>query len=341
MSWKDEVGLGGARDPMEILEELKKRFRGKVPGGAAWIVVVLVLLAWAATGIYIVNPDEVGVVKRFGKYAYTTGPGPHWHIPYPVESVLKPKVTQVRRVEVGFRTVASGPPARFQRVPAEALMLTGDENIVSCEFIVQYRVRDAQEFLFRVRDPDGAVRAAAEAAMREIVGRSLVDDVLTEQRELIQVEAETLLQTTLNLYQGGIRVDFVRLQDVYPPDQVIDAFRDVASAREDRERLRNEAEAYANDIIPKSRGEAAERLNQAIGYRATKIATAEGDTARFQAQLAEYQQAKDITRRRLYLDAMGEVLSKAKIVLSDGNQGAGVLPVLPLDAFTATGGEAR
>ncbi|MDW7711751.1 MAG: FtsH protease activity modulator HflK [Deferrisomatales bacterium] len=335
MSWKEQGGFGGGpRDPMEILEEIKGRLRGKFPaGGAVWGIIVVALLVWAATGIYIVNPDEVGVVKRFGKYAYTTGPGPHWHIPYPVESVLKPKVTQVRRVEVGFRTVAAGPPARYQRVPAEALMLTGDENIVSCEFIVQYRVRDAQEFLFRVRDPDGAVRAAAEAAMREIVGRNIVDDVLTEQREMVQVEAAELLQSTLDIYRGGIRVDYVRLQDVYPPDPVIDAFRDVASAREDRERLRNEAEAYANDIIPKSRGEAAERLNQALGYRATKIASAEGDAARFQALLAEYEQAKDITRRRLYLDAMGEVLSKAKIVLSDGKQGAGVLPVLPLDAF--------
>ncbi len=338
MSWKEEGGFGGARDPMEILEELKGRFRGKFPGGAVWIVVVLALLVWAATGIYIVNPDEVGVVKRFGKYAYTTGPGPHWHIPYPVESVLKPKVTQVRRVEVGFRTVAAGPPARFQRVPAEALMLTGDENIVSCEFIVQYRVSDAQQFLFRVRDPDAAVRAASEASVREIVGRNLVDDVLTEQREKIQVEAEELLQSTLNLYQGGIRVDYVRLQDVYPPDQVIDAFRDVASAREDRERLRNEAEAYANDILPKSRGEAAERLNQALAYRATKIAAAEGDAARFTALLEEYEQAKEITRRRLYLDAMGEVLSKAKIVLGDGKGGPGVLPVLPLDAFTSKEG---
>jgi membrane protease subunit HflK len=342
MSWKEGGGGfggggGGPRDPLEILEELKGRFQGRfsgaVPGGLVGIVILVALLAWAATGIYIVNPDEVGVVKRFGKYARTTGPGPHWHVPFPVESVLKPKVTQVRRIEVGFRTVASGLPARFQRVPAEALMLTGDENIVSCEFIVQYRVRDAQEFLFRVRDPDGAVRAAAEASMREIVGRNLVDDVLTEQREKIQVEAAELLQNTVNLYQSGVRIDFVRLQDVYPPDPVIDAFRDVASAREDRERLKNEAEAYANDILPKSRGEASERLNQALAYRATKIATAEGDAARFEALLKEYEQAKDITRRRLYLDAMGEVLSKAKVVMADGKGGGGVLPLLPLDAF--------
>lgn len=339
MAWGEDGGFGGAgpRDPMEVLEELKGRFQGKMggmlPGGILGGIVLVALLGWAATGIYIVNPDEVGVVKRFGKFAYTTGPGPHWHLPYPVESVLKPKVTQVRRIEVGFRTVAPGPPARYQKVAPEALMLTGDENIVSCEFIVQYRVKDPMAFLFRVRDPDGAVRAAAEASMREVVGRNLVDDVLTEQREKIQIESAELLQRTVDLYEAGVQIDYVKLQDVVPPDPVIDAFRDVASAREDRERLKNEADAYANDILPKSRGEAKQRLNGAEAYRETKIKTAEGDVARFQALLKEYDRAKDVTRRRLYLDSMGDVLSRAKIVLTEGKGGAGVLPVLPLDAF--------
>lgn len=319
---------------MEILLELRNRLGGKLPGGVAGAVAVLAILGWAATGIYIVNPDELGVVKRFGQFAYTTGPGPHWHLPVPIETVLKPKVTQVRRVEVGFRTVSGGPPARYQRVPQEAHMLTGDENIVSCEFIVQYRVKDPKQFLFEVRDPDGAVRAAAEASMREVVGRNLVDDVLTEQREKIQVESTELLQSILDLYKAGVRVDYVKLQDVYPPEAVIDAFRDVASAREDRERLKNEADAYANDILPKARGEAKLRLNEAEGYREGRIKTAEGDAARFRSVLAEYERAKDVTRRRLYLDSMREVLSKVKIVLNEG-KGGGVLPLLPLDTFQA------
>jgi membrane protease subunit HflK len=334
MAWGDDRGFGeGPPDPRKILAEIQSRFGGKIPGGIVGGVVVLALLAWAATGFYIVNPDEVGVVKRFGKYAYTTGPGPHWHLPYPVETVLKPKVTQVRRAELGFRTITAGPPARYQNVPAEALMLTGDENIVSCEFIVQYRVKDPEAFLFHIQDPEGALGAAAEAAMREVVGRNLVDDVLTEEKDKIQVESAELLQAILDSYDAGIRVDYVKLQDVYPPDAVRDAFRDVASAREDKERVKNEADAYANDILPKARGEAKQRINQAGAYRETKVKTAQGDSARFLALLEEYELAKEVTRKRLYLDAMGEILSRAKIVLTEGKGGSGVLPVLPLEAF--------
>lgn len=335
MAWNEDGGFGGGpKDPMEVLEELKQRFKGtKLPGGILGGIVVLALLGWAATGFYIVNPEQVGVVKRFGKFSYITGAGPHWHLPYPIETVLRPNVTGFRRLEVGFRTVSVGPPARYQKVPAESHMLTGDENIVSCEFIVQYRVKDPAAFLFHVADPEEAVRSAAESAMREVVGRNLVDDVLTEQKDKIQVEAGELLQATMDRYDAGVRIDQVKLQDVYPPDPVIDAFRDVASAREDRERLKNEAEAYANDLLPKARGDAKQRLNVAGAYRETKVKTAEGDVARFVALLKEYQAAKEVTRRRLYLDAMGDVLSRAKIVLTEGK--GNVLPVLPLEAFGA------
>ncbi len=334
MAWSDEGGQrGGPRDPDEILAEIKRRLGGHLPGGLVGGVILVVILLWVATGFYIVNPDEVGVVKRFGRYAYATAAGPHWHFPYPIETVMKPTVTQVRRIEAGFRTVSPGPPARYQKVPAEALMLTGDENIVSCEFIVQYRVKDPVAFLFDVRDSVGAVQAAAEASMREVVGRNSVDDVLTEKKEKIQVEAAELLQNILDSYKAGVRVDYVKLQDVYPPDPVIDAFRDVASAREDRERLKNEAEAYENDILPKARGEAKQRLNEAGAYRETRIKTAQGDSVRFLALLKEYDRAKEVTRRRLYLDAMKEILARAKIVLTEGKGGAGVLPLLPLEGF--------
>jgi membrane protease subunit HflK len=268
-----------------------------------------------------------------------TQPGPHWHLPYPMEAVQKPKVTQVRRIEVGFRTITSGPPARYQKVPTEALMLTGDENIVSCEFIVQYRVKDPMAFLFNIREPEAAARAAAEASMREVVGRNTVDDVLTEKKEKIQVEAAELLQAVLDSYNAGLRVDYVKLQDVYPPEPVIDAFRDVASAREDRERLKNEAEAYSNDILPKARGEAAQRINEAQAYQETQVKTAQGDSARFLALLEQYRRAKDVTRKRLYLDAMGKILSRAKIVLTEGRGGNGVLPLLPLQPMQSGEGK--
>ena len=333
MSWNQDGGFGGKPpDPIEILNQLKERFMGsKLPGGLIGVVVVVALAAWMGFGgFYIVNPDEVGVVMRFGKYSYTTGPGPHWHVPYPVERVLKPKVTQVRRVEVGFRTVSAGPPARYQKVPAESHMLTKDENIVSTEFIIQYRVKDAMEFLFNVRNPGQAVRDAGEAAMREVVGRNSIDDVLTENKDLIQVESAELLQSILDSYTAGVRIDYVKLQDVYPPDPVIGAFRDVASAREDRERLKNEAEAYFNDVVPRAEGEREKMLRDAEGYRETKTKSAEGDVARFEALLTEYLRAKEVTRQRLYLEAMEGVLAQTKIVLSEGS---GVLPVLPLGAL--------
>ncbi|WP_025321716.1 FtsH protease activity modulator HflK [Deferrisoma camini] len=328
MDWQDD--MGNPKSPGEIVAELRERFGGWFGGGLATVAAAVVLLGWAATGFYIVNPDEVGVVKRFGRYSYTVGPGPHWRLPYPIESVLRPKVTKVRRVEVGFRTVAVGPPARYQKVPAEALMLTGDENIVSTEFIVQYRVRDPVEFLFNVRDPEGAVRDAAEATMREVVGRHTVDDVLTEQKDKIQLEARDTLQRILDSYKTGVSVEYVKLQDVYPPSQVIDAFRDVASAREDRERLRNEAEAYANDVLPKARGEAKKIVNEAQAYRETQIKRAQGDAARFLALLKEYRRAREVTRKRLYLDAMRDILANAKLVLLEPQGASGVLPLLPL-----------
>ncbi|GAB4254702.1 MULTISPECIES: protease modulator HflK [Deferrisoma] len=331
MDWQDE--MGGPKSPGEILGELRDRYGRWFGGGLAAGIAALVLLGWAATGFYIVNPDEVGVVKRFGRYAYMVGPGPHWHLPYPVETVLKPKVTQVRRVEVGFRTVTVGPPARYQKVPAEALMLTGDENIVSCEFIVQYRVRDPVEFLFNVRDPEGAVRDAAEATMREVVGRHTVDDVLTDAKDKIQLEAQETLQAILDAYKTGVSIEYVKLQDVYPPAQVIDAFRDVASAREDRERLKNEAEAYANDVLPKARGEAKKLVNEAQAYRESQIQRAQGDAARFLALLKEYRRARDVTRKRLYLDAMRDILSNAKVVLAEPQKGGGVVPLLPLGSW--------
>jgi membrane protease subunit HflK len=300
-----------------------------------FVVLPILLLLWALTGIYTVQPDERGVVLRFGRAVRETGPGPHWRIPWPIEQVLKPSVTQIRKEEIGFRTVAYGPPARYEDVDDEALMLTGDENIVKLLFIVQYKVRDdaegATDFLFNVRDPRDTVRASAEAAMREVIGRSSIDGVLTEAKEQVQQDAHAELQGILDRYDVGIEVMTVKLQDVDPPDQVSDAFKDVISAQQDRERLINEARGYANDVVPKARGDAAQIVNDAQGYAEAKVREATGVAARFVALYDEYAKAKDVTRQRLYLETMEEILPRAnKIILDDGAAKQAV-PYLPLD----------
>ncbi len=332
MSW-DGQGFGGPDqnfpDPKELFDKFKEPFK-KLAGGVLSLVILVILGFWAATGFYIVGPNEMGVVKRFGEFVYTTEPGPHWHLPMPIETVLKPKVTEVKRLEIGFRTIDAGPPARYKSFPREALMLTGDENIISCEFIVQYQIKNPQDYLFNVYDPEGFVRDAAEAAMREVVGGNLIDAVLTEAKSKIQIEARDLMQLILDDAKTGVVVHNVKLQDVIPPAQVIAAFRDVASAREDKETLKNHAEAYANDIVPKARGEAEKRLNEAEAYRETVIKSAQGDAARFLKLYAEYKGARDITRKRLYLETMADVMSNARIVLSDGKK-SGILPLLSID----------
>jgi membrane protease subunit HflK len=312
-----------------------RRFGGVNPFLIAGILVVL----WLASGIYIVAPDERGIVLRFGKVQRETDPGPHWKMPWPFEEVLRPSVTQIRKEEVGFRTVAVGPPARYQEVDAEALMLTGDENIVKLEFIVQYKVRaDEQgttDFLFNVRDPQETVRASAEAAMREVIGRTRIDEVLTEGKEQVQIEAQDVMQGILDLYDAGIQVVTVKLQDVDPPDQVNDAFKDVISAQQDKERLINEAKGYANDVVPKARGQAAEMVNEAEGYKEARIREASGVGARFIALQAEYEKAKDVTRRRLYLETMEAILPGMDKILLDESAVGETVPYLPIEALKA------
>jgi membrane protease subunit HflK len=293
------------------------------------------LLLWAATGIYIVAPDQRGVVLRFGKAVREAEPGPHWHLPWPFEQVVRPSVTQIRKEEVGFRTIAAGPPARYQEMDDEALMLTGDENIVKLEFIVQYKIKigpaGTADFLFNVRDPEAALRAAAEAAMREVIGRNEIDDALTEDKERIQTDAQALLQTIIDRYAAGIDVVTVKLQDVDPPNEVSDAFKDVISAQQDKERLINESLGYANDVVPKARGQAAQLLNEAEGYREAKVRDAGGAAKRFVALHEAYAQARDVTRRRLYLETMEEILPRVNKVLLDDVAGKEVVPYLPLD----------
>jgi membrane protease subunit HflK len=257
-------------------------------------------------------------------------------MPFPIESVDTPKVTQVHRVEVGFRSLAKGGgQTQVRAVPEEAYTLTGDENIVNVQFSVQYKIRDAVEYLFRVTNQAAVVQSAAEAAMREVIGTSEIDSALTDGKLKIQEDATRLLQNILDRYEVGVQIIAVQLQDVHPPQDVIEAFKDVASAREDKSRIINEAEAYRNEILPRARGQAAEMINQSQAYRATRIRAAEGEAGRFLAVLAEYQKAKDVTRKRLYYETLEEILSSAeleKIVLPPGAADR-TLPLLPLDVL--------
>ena len=327
------------QDPLEEIKDFLESIRSRLTPGRSrfspYLLVAIGLVVWLASGIYIVAPDERGVVLRFGKVVRETDSGPHYRLPWPIEQVLKPSVTQIRKEELGFRTIDPGPPARYREIDAEALMLTGDENIVKLEFIVQFRVRpDASgvtDFLFNVRDPQSTLRSVAEAGMREVVGRTNIDSVLTEGKERVQEEAQQVLQAILDRYAAGIEVVTVQLQDVDPPDQVSDAFKDVISAQQDKERLINEAFGYANDVVPKARGEAAQLLNEAEGYREAKVREATGTAQRFIALEQEYAKAKDVTRRRLYLETLEEVLPRVNKIIVDDVAGKQIVPYLPLD----------
>ena len=337
MAWYED-GNGSDRfgkKPQEVDIVLKKvegffnDFKKSLPGLGVLIVVIVVgMIVYG--GFYTVAPEEVGVVKRFGKAVRVTKPGPHFKVPF-IETVLKPKVTTVHRLEVGFRTIDPGPPARYRRVAEEANMLTGDENIVSVEFIVQFKIKDPFDFLFNFRDKVNTIKDAAEASMREIVGKTLIDNVLTEGRFQVQQETKALLQKILDeRYKAGIAVVAVQLQDVLPPEPVSDAFKDVASAREDKEKTIKQSEGFRNDLIPKAKGGAAKLINEAMAYKESTINNAKGDASRFLQVLAEYRKAKDVTRKRIYLETMEEILGKVDKIIIEGNAGGNLLPYLPL-----------
>lgn len=292
-------------------------------------IIIIVALIWVASGIYTVGPDQKGVILRFGKMIGTSDSGLNYHLPFPIEKVFTPKVTEVKRVEIGFRTIDPGPPARYADRPHESLMLTGDENIVDCDLIVQYLISDPAKYLFQVRDPNGTVRDAAEAALREVVGSKVIDEALTTGKAQISAETMIQLQKILDLYNTGIRVVAVQLQDVNPPKEVRDAFIDVASAREDKNRIINEAQGYRNSIIPETRGKVSQILNESEAYRAEKVRRATGDADRFKSILTEYLKAKDVTRKRLYLETMEEILPGIRKIILD-QQKSGVLPILNL-----------
>ena len=286
---------------------------------------LLGLLLLAGVGIasfYKVEPGEQGVVRTFGRETGKSGPGPHFRIPF-VQKVDTVNIEQIRRIEVGFRG--------DQEVPLEAMMLTGDENIVEAQMIVQYRISDPSKYLFEIDSPEAALRATAEVALRSMVGRTNIDDVFTKGREKVQEETRGWLQKLMDDYQSGLSITEVKLQVVDAPDKVREAFHDVVRAREEKEKLINQAMGYSADIIPKARGEARTMLRDAEGYREQRVLRAKGDGEKFQAMLAEYQKAEQVTRERLYLETMERILSRTdRKVLVDEKLGKNMLPVLPL-----------
>ena len=346
MPWSNQGGGPwghGPRGPQQppnledLLRRGQDRFRGAFPGGgrsrrSILLIILAIIAIWVASGFYRVLPDEQGVVMRFGEWIKTTQPGLNYHLPGPIETVITPKVTRVNRVDVGFRSagdIGRNVPARD--LPEESLMLTGDENIVDIDFAVFWLINDAGMFLFNIQQPEVTIKAVAESAMREIIGRTPIQLVLSEGRRDAEEEVHALTQQILDEYGAGVQVTEVRLQKVDPPGAVIDAFRDVQRSRADLERQRNEAEGYANDIIPRARGESAQMVQEAEAYKQETVAKAEGDAARFLSVYREYARAKEVTTRRIYLETMESVLKDMnKIIIDSRASGSGVVPYLAL-----------
>ena len=338
-------GNGSGRGPRppnidEVIKKIQGIINKFIPGGKSGsskpiiLGLILLIVIWAFSGLYRVLPDEQGVVLRFGKFVSTTQPGLNYHIPYPVETVLTPKVTKVHRVDIGFRAASdSGRTSEVGDVPEESLMLTGDENIVNIDFSVFWVIKDAGKFLFKIQSPVVTVKATAETAMREVIARSKLQSILTKGRSLIEIETQEIMQSLLDEYESGIQITQVQTQKADPPDEVIDAFRDVQAARADMERSKNEAEGYQNDVIPRARGDAAKILQEAEAYKKKVIAMAEGEASRFLAIYNEYAKAKRVTQERMYLETMEKVLADIDKVIIDKNAG-GVVPYLPLPALT-------
>ena len=297
-------------------------------------VLFVILVLWLFTGIYSVGPDEVGVVRTFGKFSRVAQSGLNWHFPLPIETVNTPKVTQVKRIEMGFRTLKNG---QYRRVEKESLMLTGDENIVDAQMIVQYKIKDPVAYLFNIVGPELTVREAAEASLRTVVGRNKIDETLTTGKFTIQEETKELLSAILDKYESGIHVVAVQLQDVSPPKEVMGAFKDVASAKEDKNRMVNQAEGYRNDVIPKARGEAESMIRDAEGFKQSRIKRSEGDAAKFTTVLKEYRKAKSITEKRLYLETMQKVLPGVEKFIVPDKESGGLLNLLNLNPSAGKG----
>src|SRR6266436_1976659 len=363
MPWSNQGGgpwgSGGSKGPWGSgpqssgptppdLEELLRRSQdklrtvlpgGKLGGSGIALIALAAVALWGFSGFFRVEPDELGLVMRFGKYDRDAKPGLNYHIPYPVESVELVKVTRVNRIDVGMRLVEDVRRGTQMRdVPEESLMLTGDENIVDVDFSVFWLIKPtgASEYLFNIQNPEGTVKAVAESAMREVIGKSNIQPILTGARTTTEAKVQELMQKTLDSYGSGILVQQVQMQKVDPPAQVIDSFRDVQAARADLERLQNEAQTYANRVVPDARGRAAQILQVAEGYKQQAVAEAKGQSARFLKVYDEYKKAPDVTRQRIYLETMERILGSSEKLLYDGGSSSSqsIVPYLPLSELT-------
>jgi membrane protease subunit HflK len=330
------------------LEDLLRRGQDKlqslIPGGhfSAMGVLIAILVAgviWGLSGFFRVQSEELGVVLRFGKHVRTVQPGLNYHLPYPIETVQLPKALRINTTSIGMSLIEdSARRGRTMRdVPEESLMLTGDENIVDVDFTVLWRIKPAGvgDFLFNIQNPEGTVKAVAESAMREVIGRSPIQPILTGARNTIEQGVQELMQKTLDSYGAGVLITQVQMQKVDPPAQVIEAFRDVQAARADQERLQNEAQTYANRVVPDARGRASQILQVAEGYKEQAVAEAKGQSARFSKVYDEYAKAKDVTRQRIYLETMERILGPSqKLVYDGGPSGSSIVPYLPLNELS-------
>ncbi|MGD0190167.1 MAG: FtsH protease activity modulator HflK [Rhizomicrobium sp.] len=340
---------GGPPDVEDFLRRGRDRLARMMPGnefniGAITIVALGIVVIWMFSGIYFVTPSEQGVVLRFGAYVAQTGPGMHYHLPWPIETVERPEVTSNRQIAIGYRlgneTDDTSSPEDQQE---ERLMLTGDENIVDVNFTVNWSIKDAPSYLFNVDNPEQTIKAVAESAMREVVGESQIESILTQDKARIGSEVRDLVQKTLDSYNAGIaisQVNGINVNRVDVPEEVQGAYRDVQAARANQETARNSAEGYANQHIPEARGQAAKVVQDAEAYRQRVIAEAEGEAKRFLSVYEEYKKAPEVTRRRMYLETMSQILGDTNKIVIDDGIGKGVVPYLPLPALNARKGSA-
>ncbi len=337
--WSRGPSGGGGRQPPDLealIARAQERLRRLLPGnalttGGIVIVALGLLVVWLLSGIYFVTAREQGVVLRFGQYVARTPPGINYHLPWPIETVITPEVTAINQITIGYRLSTETPDeSQSDDTREESLMLTGDENIVDVNFTVGWVIKDAAEYLFNVKDQPQTIKAVAESAMREVVGQTPIEPILTQDRAPIESQVRDLMQQTLDGYHAGVTITQVKMQKADTPAEVIDAYRDVQAARADQETMRNRAEAYANRIIPEARGKAAKVVQDAEAYRQQVIANAEGEAKRFLAVYNEYKKAPDVTRRRMYLETMSAILAPMNKIIVDEGASRGVVPYLPL-----------
>jgi membrane protease subunit HflK len=325
-------------DIEEMLRRGQERFKQFIPGGIGGgrgllLALLAIVAIWLATGFYRVQPGELGVELLFGRFVKITTPGLNYWFPSPIGEVMTPNVEQTNQITIGFRGTNDGSRSSTARnLPQESLMLTSDQNIVDVDFLVQWRIKNAADYLFNMKDPEGTVKIAAESAIREVIGQTTLDDVLTSKRQEVDDKTKELLQGILDRYSSGILIVEVKQLKVDPPPEVIDAFNDVQRARQDQERSVNEAQAYRNDIVPRAKGQAQRIIQEATAYKEKVVRDAQGEASRFDSVYDAYKSGPEITKRRLYLELMENIFSKTpKVIIDTGeNGGPGVVPYLPL-----------